>query len=72
MSDSEEENKMMTKEKKTEMAKLIGEKILEYINPVMISIDGHIPQGKTKGQLLVGYVGTLTDFAKERIKEKEK
>jgi len=63
---------MKTKEEKAEMAKLIGETVLKYINPLMISIDGHIPQGKAKGQLLVGYVGTLTDFAKERIKEKEK
>ena len=62
---------MTTKEEKEEMAKLMGEKILEYINPIVISIDGHIPQGKAKGQLLVGYVGTLTDFAKERIKEKQ-
>ena len=60
---------MTTKEERAEMAKLIGETLLKFINPLVISIDGHIPQGKLKGQLLVGYVGKLTTFAKERIKE---
>ena len=52
-----------------EMALLIGQTILKFVNPLVISVEGHIPQGKNKGQLLIGYVGSLTEFAMEKIKE---
>ena len=52
---------------KDEMALVVGRAVLKFVNPLLISIDGHISQGKFKGQLVVGYVGKLTDFAKEKI-----
>ena len=58
----------MSNENNDEMALLIGKTILKFVNPLVISIDGHIRQGKIKGQILVGYVGSLTEYAKESIK----
>ena len=43
-----------------------------YLNPLAISIDGHIPLGGIKGQLLLGYVGSLTEYGKQKIEEGKK
>ena len=60
----------MTKE--DEMALRIGKQVLKFVNPLAISIDGHIPLGGIKGQLLLGYVGSLTEYGKQKIEEGKK
>ena len=56
-----------------DVALIIGRIILRYINPVVISVSGHIQDElKLNGKLILSYMGSLTEYAREQIAKKMK
>jgi hypothetical protein len=62
----------MEQDSKKEAAGKIGELVLEYIDPVIVQVTGHIDDGEHKGRLVLSYLGKRTDkLLQELTQQKE-
>jgi hypothetical protein len=45
-----------------DVALIIGRLVLKYINPLAISVSGHIQENKLNGKLILSYTGKVTEL----------